>query len=50
MHAFFKRLTKKHPDLIRPSDLWIGDLKAIFLELARGCFYFWIKHKKVRES
>ena len=45
MHKFFQELEQKHPDVIRPVDVWIGSMKSLFLELARGGFYFAMKLK-----
>lgn len=39
MRTFFETLRQRHPDTIRSSDLQIGKLKSIALELARGAFY-----------
>jgi glycosyltransferase involved in cell wall biosynthesis len=45
MRAFFLRLAERYPDAIRPADIHIGALKSIFLEVARGGFYFLMKLK-----
>ena len=45
MRKFFQRLEQKHPDAIRPGDVCVGSLKSLFLELARGGFYFAMKLK-----
>ena len=45
MRKFFQGLKQKHPNAIRPGDVRIGSLKSLFLELARGGFYFVMKLK-----
>ncbi len=45
MRKFFQRLEQKHPDAIRPGDVCVGSLKCLFLELARGGYYFAMKLK-----
>jgi hypothetical protein len=45
MAAFFRRLEKQFPEVIKPSDVRIGTLKSIALEIARGGFYAWMKLK-----
>ncbi len=45
MRAFFQRLAKRYPDAIRPADVRVGSLKSVFLEVARGGFYFLMKLK-----
>ncbi len=46
MRAFFQRLATKYPEAIRPLDVWIGSIKSLFLEVARGGFYAWMRLKK----
>lgn len=45
MRAFFHRLANRYPETIRPADVWIGTIKSMFLELARGGFYTWMRFK-----
>jgi glycosyltransferase involved in cell wall biosynthesis len=45
MRAFFKKLQSRYPDAIRPIDVWTGSLKSLFLEVARGGFYFVMRLK-----
>ncbi len=45
MRKFFHQLRKKYPATIRPIDVWIGTFKSLFLEVARGGFYFFMKLK-----
>ena len=45
MKTFFQTLEKRHPDWISPADVRIGSTKSHLLELARGCFYLWMKLK-----
>ncbi len=45
MRTFFQCMKKRFPDIIRPTDVWVGSLKSLFLEVARGGFYFAMKLK-----
>ena len=46
MRMFFKTLHRRHPETICASDVTIGSLKSIALELARGGFYTLMNLKK----
>ncbi len=39
MRKFFKTLQARHPDIIHSSDVAVGCLKSMLLEVARGGFY-----------
>ncbi len=45
MRTFFKKLQSSYPDVIRPFDVWTGSMKSLFLEIARGGFYLFMKLK-----
>lgn len=45
MRMFFKRLQQNYPEAIRASDVFIGGMKSIALEIARGGFYCLMKLK-----
>ena len=45
MRRFFRRMADRYPQAVRPVDVWIGSVKSVFLEAARGGFYFLMKLK-----
>lgn len=45
MRTFFVQLQKRYPESIHSSDILVGSLKSILLEIARGGFYAWMKLK-----
>ncbi|MEN8141973.1 MAG: glycosyltransferase family 2 protein [Thermodesulfobacteriota bacterium] len=45
MRAFFDRLKKQFPEIIRPTDVRIGALKSLLMEIARGGFYLTMRLK-----
>ncbi|MBN2684629.1 MAG: glycosyltransferase [Pontiellaceae bacterium] len=46
MRRFFRILRQRFPEIIQPSDVVIGNLKSMALELARGGFYTVMKLQK----